>query len=169
MSRVEAQPASSRRELLSRGGLTFAAASLLSGVAPYAQAKDYTSRREALDELDRLAINCGMRLGVVRRARPSADLLASRFLTTLEKHRERRDDVRRRFALPRGVDPGRQLAEVDAELSGLRQSLDDLMIGYAESLPVFGDSKVVSRLAIDMVEVSRLRTVVDLWVETEAA
>jgi hypothetical protein len=59
------------------------------------------------------------------------------------------------------------VGEVDADLTALRQSLDDLMIAYAESLPVFGDSNTVSRLAVDMVEVSRLRTVIDLWVTAE--
>jgi len=169
MSPTEPQLAPSRRQLIARGGLVLGAASMSSGLAPFAQAKDYTSRREALDALDRLAINCGMRLGVVGRTRPSASVLVPRFLAALSKHRQTRDDVRRRFALPRGVDPARQLAEVEADLPGLRQALDDLMIAYAESLPVFGDSKVVSRLAIDMVDVSRLRTVIDLWAEAEAA
>ena len=93
----------------------------------------------------------------------------SRFLSALQKHRATREDVRRRFALPAGKDPGSQLGTVDDDLAGLRQSLDDLMVAYAESLPVFADSKVVSRLAVDMVAVSKLRTVIDLWVETEAA
>ncbi len=128
-----------------------------------------TTRREALDELDRLAAGCGMRLGVVRRSRVGSDVLVSRFLAALGRHRATREDVRHRFALPAGADPGSQLGEVDADLSALRQSLDDLMIAYAESLPVFGDSTVVSRLAADMVEVSRLRTVIDLWVTAEEA
>jgi hypothetical protein len=131
--------------------------------------KEYASRREALDDLDRLAAACGMRLGTVGRSRQGAGVLVSRFLAALGRHRTAREDVRRRFSLPPGTDPGSQAAEVDADLSGLRQSLDDLMVAYAESLPVFGDSAVVSRLAVDMVEVSRLRTVVDLWVSGEAA
>lgn len=136
---------------------------------PVAEAKDYASPREALDELDRLAAVCGMRLGTVRRTRGGAETLVSRFLAGLQKHRTTREDVRRRFSLPKGVDPASQVAEVDADLEGLRQSLDDLMVAYAESLPVFGDSRVVSRLAVDMVDISRFRTVIDLWVETEAA
>ena len=108
-----------------------------------------------------------MRLGTVRRSRDTAGVLVSRFLAALRRHRATRDDVRRRFGLPKGVDPGSQLGSVDDDLPGLRQSLDDLMIAYAESLPVFGDSTVVSRLAVDMVEVSKLRTVIDLWVEAE--
>lgn len=151
------------------------AATLLAGLAAEAlapakaEAKDYTSRREALDDLDRLSSICGMRLGTVGRARAGASLLVSRFLTTLERHRATREDVRRRFALPRGVDPAGQLGEVDADLEALRQSLDDLMIAHAESLPVFGDATVVSRLAVNMVEVSKLRTVIDLWVVAEAS
>ena len=43
------------------------------------------------------------------------------------------------------------------------------MTAYAESLPVFADSNTVSRLAVDMVEVSKLRTVIDLWVTAEEA
>ena len=77
--------------------------------------------------------------------------------------------MRLQFALPRGVDPGSETGSVDAELTGLRQALDDLMIAYAESLPVFADASVVSRLAVDMVEVSKLRTVIDLWVEAESS
>ncbi len=169
MTGAEKAGSPSRRALISTGGAILAAASGLTALPFSVQAKDYTSRREALDELDRLAIDCGMRLGVVRRSRTSANTLAARFLSALSRHRANRDEVRRRFALPRGADPAEQMAEVDGDLPGLRQALDDLMIAYAESLPVFGDSLVVSRLAIDMVEVSRLRTVIDLWVETEVA
>ena len=80
-----------------------------------------------------------------------------------------REDVRRRFRLPPGVDPASQVGRADADLAGLRQALDDLMVAYAESLPILGDASVVARLAIDMVDVSRLRTVIDLWVEAEEA
>ncbi len=156
-----------RRDLLSRSAALAAAAIVLFGPGRSVLAKDYASRREALDALDRLAAVCGMRLGTVRRLRAGADGLASRFLTTLKRHRATREEVRRRFFLPGGADPGSQVGEVDADLPALRQSLDDLMIAYAESLPVFGDSTVVSRLATDMVEVSKLRTVVDLWVTAE--
>lgn len=157
-----------RRVWLSRGAF-LAGVAVFGGSTSVVQAKDYSSRRQALDEIDRLAAVCGMRLGTVRRSRRGAETLAARFLTTLQKHRAAREDVRRRFALPPGVDPASQLGKVDDDLPGLRQSLDDLMIAYAESLPVFGDSNVVSRLAVCMVEVSKLRTVIDLWVETEAA
>jgi hypothetical protein len=131
------------------------------------EAKDYASRREALDELDRLAVVCGMRLGAVRGSRAGAEVLVARFLAALQAHRATREDVRRRFSLPEGADPGSQRGGVDPELAGLRQSLDDLMVAYAESLPVFADASVVSRLAVDMVGVSRLRTVIDLWVTAE--
>lgn len=156
-----------RRDLLGRGAALAAAAMVMGGARRSVQARDYASRREALDELDRLAAICGTRLGMVRRSRAAADLLASRFLAALERHRATREDVRRRFSLPAGAAPGSPSGEVDADLPALRQSLDDLMIAYAESLPVFGDSTVVSRLAADMVQVSRLRTVIDLWVTGE--
>lgn len=158
-----------RRDLLGQGATLAAAAMVVAGAGRLVQAKDYGSRREALDELDRLASVCGLRLGAVRRSRASADVLVSRFLGALARHRATREDVRRRFSLPAGAHPGSPAGEVDAELAALRQSLDDLMIAYAESLPVFGDSTVVSRLAADMVEVSRLRTVIDLWVTAEEA
>lgn len=158
-----------RRDLLSHGAALLSAGTVLGTAALPAEAKDYTSRHEALDELDRLGAVCGQRLGTVRRSRPKADVLVSRFLAALQRHRTTRDDVRRRFGLPKAVDPGSQLGKVDDDLGGLRQSLDDLMVAHAECLPVFGDSKVVSRLAVDMVEVSRLRTVIDLWAESEAA
>jgi len=157
-----------RRDLLGGGAALAVTAALASG-GGVVEAKDYTSRREALDDLDRLAAVCGMRLGTVRRSRAGADALVSRFLGALARHRVTREDVRRRFALPGGADPASQVGEVDADLGGLRQALDDLMVAYAESLPVFGDAHAVSRLAADMVEVSKLRTVIDLWVEAEAA
>ncbi|MEO8359821.1 MAG: hypothetical protein ABI672_07310 [Vicinamibacteria bacterium] len=128
---------------------------------------DYASRKDALDEMDRLAAICGMRLGTVQRSRNGVDLLANRFLAALRKQRAVREEVRARFRLSPGTDPGSQVGAVDAELPGLRQALDDLMVAYAESLPVFADASVVSRLAVDMVEVSKLRTVIDLWVESE--
>ena len=131
--------------------------------------KDYASPPEALDALDRLAAACDRRLGAVRRSRAGADLLVTRFLAALSRHRAVREDVRHRFSLPAGAAPGLQAGEADADLPGLRQSLDDLMTAYAESLPVFADSNTVSRLAVDMVEVSKLRTVIDLWVTAEEA
>ena len=131
--------------------------------------KDYASPPEALDALDGLAAACDRRLGAVRRSRAGADLLVTRFLAALSRHRAVREDVRHRFSLPAGADPGLPAGEVDADLPGLRQSLDDLMTAYAESLPVFGESRTVSRLAVDMVEVSKLRTVIDLWVTAEEA
>lgn len=157
-----------RRDLLG-GGAALAVTVALASARGVAEAKDYTSRGEALDELDRLAAVCGMRLGTVGRSRAGADALVSRFLGALARHRVTRQDLRRRFSLPGGADPASQAGEVDADLGGLRQSLDDLMVAYAESLPVFGDASAVSRLAADMVEVSKLRTVIDLWVEAEAA
>lgn len=129
----------------------------------------YANGREALDAIDRLAAVCGMRLGAVGRERRDASLLATRFLATLNRHRATRDDARRRLALPAGVDPATQVGAVDGDLAALRQALDDLMVAYAEGLPLLGDASLVSRLAADMVEVSRLRTVVDLWAEAEAA
>lgn len=158
----------SRRDLLARAAALLAAAGLTTAMAPAVWGKDYTSRREALDEIDRLAAACGMRLGALRSARTGADLLVPRFLAALGRHRATREDIRRSFALPPGLDPASQVGEADTDLPGLRQALDDLMIAYAESLPVYGESKVVSRLAIDMVEVSRLRTVIDLWAVAEA-
>lgn len=158
-----------RRGLLARGASLVGALALLPGVDTKASAKDYATRRQALDDLDRLASICGMRLGMVRRERPASMLLVSRFLKALEGHRERREDVRRRFGLPRGLDPASQVGEADPDLSALRQALDDLMVAYAESLPALGDASMVARLATDMVEVARLRTVIDLWVVAEEA
>ena len=129
--------------------------------------KDYSSRRDAFDEMDRLSAICGMRLGAVRRARKDAEPLCSRFLASLEGYRRTRENFRKRFGLPLGLEPASQLGEVDSDLGGLRQALDDLMIAYAESLPVFANAEAVSRLAVDMVDVSRLRTVIDLWAGTE--
>lgn len=160
---------SSRREVLTRAAALLTGTGLTAALAPAARAKDYTSRREALDEIDRLAAACGMRLGALRGARPGVDLLVARFLGALSRHRATREEVRRSFALPPGLDPASQVGEAEADLPGLRQAFDDLMISYAESLPVYGESKVVSRLAVDMVEVSRLRTVIDLWASAEGA
>lgn len=129
----------------------------------------YASRREAFDALDRLAGACGMRLGAVGRERLDARVLVPRFLAALTRHRVTRDDARRRLALPMGADPATQTGVVDGDLTALRQALDDLMVAYAESLPLIGDASLVSRFAVDMVEVSKLRTVVDLWAEAEAA
>ena len=131
------------------------------------RAKDYASRRELFDDLDRLSAVCGMRLGALGRERSNAAVLVSRFLAALERYRATREDSRRRFGLPGGVDPGSMAEPVDGDLKGLRQALDDLMVAYAEGLPALGDAGVVARLAADMVDVSRLRTVIDLWAVSE--
>ena len=156
-----------RRGLLASGVSAVTVLVLGSSFSPLAFAKDYASKREALDALDNLAAFCGMRLGMLNRARPAAGALVSRFLTSLGGHKARREEARRHFGLPRGAELASQVGEVDADLNGLRQALDDLMVAYAESLPAFGDASVVSRLAEDMVEVSRLRTVIDLWIVAE--
>lgn len=151
-------------------GLGMAAAAVVLGrsAAPV-RASDYESPKAALDALDGLAAICGMRLGQLRAERPDARVLVARFLASLHAHRMTREDVRRRFQLPPGIDPASLVGEADGDLGGLRQSLDDLMVAYAESLPVFGDASVVARLAVDMVDISRCRTVIDLWAESEAA
>jgi hypothetical protein len=157
-----------RRGVLSRAAVALVAGGLLAPAATV-RAKDYASRREALDDIDRLAAACGIRLGALGGARPGARNLVVRFLAALEGHRATREEVRTRFGLPRGLDPASQVGEAEAGLEGLRQALDDLMIAYAESLPVYGDSFAVARLAECMVEVSRLRTVIDLWAVSEGA
>lgn len=156
-----------RRDLFA-GVSALAALHALGSVSPVdVLARDYVSAGEALDDLDRLASLCAMRLEAVRRDRHEADLLVSRFLSSLNEQRKTLDDVRRRFALPGPPDSPPVTEEIDSSLPDLRQALDDLMIGYAESLPAYGDAAVVSRLALDMVAVSRLRTVIDLWVVAE--
>ena len=65
----ETSPVSRRR--LIEGGALLTAAAILGASTGKAVAKDYVSRREALDDLDRLAALCGMRLGRVRSARAS--------------------------------------------------------------------------------------------------
>lgn len=160
----EAPP--TRRDWL-RSGI---AAAVIAGMSTGgADAKDYGSRREALDDMDRLAAVCGMRLGMIRAARSGSGLLVTRFLDALRAHRATRERLRERFGLAPGKDPGEVMGAVDADLAGLRQALDDLMNAYAEGLPVFGNADAVAKLARDMVEVSRLRTVIDLWVVAEAA
>jgi hypothetical protein len=166
---MTADHGATRRDLLSRGAALAAGVTTISALPRFALARDYATRRESLDELDRLAAVSVLRLEAVRGSRAEADLLVSRFLTALRKHADTRGDMRRRFALPRSVDPALPPEGIDPDLAGLRQSLDDLMIAYAESLPVFGDATAVARLAVDMVEVSKLRTVIDLWVESETA
>lgn len=164
----EKSSVATRRDLLS-GGVLLSAATLIGASSLPSEAKDYTSRLEALDDLDRLAAACGMRLGMLRASRRSAEALVTRFLADLRRYQTQRNEARRRFGLGRGLDPSTQIGTVDGDLPGLRQALDDLMIAYAETLPVLGDSALVSAFAIDMVDVSRMRTVIDLWVEAEGA
>lgn len=125
------------------------------------------SRKQALDLIEERAAMCRALLDGLRRSRPQATLLCERFVESLEKHRAARDAVRQRFGLPSGAPPSGPIADVDP--AGLRQALDDLMTAYAEGLPAMADASTVARLARDMVDVSRLRTVIDLWVESEAA
>lgn len=167
--KAESEASSGRRELLKSAGRMTLAAAVGAVATPLVYAKDYHSRREALDELDSLSAVCRMRLSAVRRSRSGADVLASRFQGALERHRAVRESVRRQFSLPGRAESASAAEPVDGDLGGLRQSLDDLMVAYAESLPIFGDSRVVSRLARDMVEVSTLRTVIDLWIGDEQA
>jgi len=139
------------------------------GRASLVQAKDYGSRGEALADLDRLAVTCEQRLVVLGQERPNARILVSRFLEALARHQARRNEARERFGLAPSAKAVGDPEVLEGGLPELRQALDDLMIGYAETLPAYADAEVVSRLAVDMVEVSRLRTVIDLWIVAEEA
>jgi len=145
-----------RRWLL--GGLAAAPGLAL---VPALEARDYRTAAEVLGEIERLGAGIDVRLDALAE-RPAAATFVASAKSDLARHRRERRD------LP-GAGPPAPIGPVEepASVGRLRADLSDLMYAHAEGLPAFRDRGAVERLAAHMIDVSRLVTIVDLWLDVE--
>lgn len=137
------------------------------GRAPRAEAKDYTVAAEVLDAIDALEGDVGARLSTIAAALASARPLVRSLLADHARHRTARALVRVHLRLPAGPTPS--LAKPGSSLDDLRAAQEALVYAHAEGLPALGDATSVAALAENMRDLARHLTIVDLWLEAEAA
>lgn len=128
----------------------------LGTAAPVAGRGD-TGEGPALDAIDTLSAEAAVRLAAIAVAWPRAAAFASSASADLARHRHERRAEQARAPKP----------EQPASLPRLRAALEALMYAHAEALPAIANRSMVRRLAEHMVDLSRLLTVVDLWLESE--
>ncbi len=156
--------ASSRRALLH--GLALAPFAWLAR-APRAEAKDYSGPAEVLDAIDSLEADVAARLEAIAGRLSSARPLASSFLADHARHRRVRAIVRERLRLT--APPVSPASKDQRTLDGLRTAQEALVYAHAEGLSALGDAAAVDALARNMIDLARHLTVIDLWLEAEAA
>jgi hypothetical protein len=150
--------------LTRRGVLRVAVAAPLALLARSADARDYKDAAEVWDTLETLAARADARLLALARAYPPASRFVASARADLARHRVERIRLRAVSAAPPAAP-----AEVDEprSLPKLREVLADLMHAHAEGLPALRREDAVRRLGEHMVDLSRLVTVVDLWIAAE--
>jgi hypothetical protein len=139
------------------------AAAPLFAWAGRAEARDYTSAAEVLDEIDRLEADLDRRLARVA----AAGAFAARVHADHERQRRERSALRRRFRLPasRVADSPATAPPIDVE--SLRAVAQDLVHAHAEGLPALGDAAAVDTLARHMVVDARHLAILQMWGESE--
>jgi hypothetical protein len=144
------------------------AAPFLATLAPRAEGKDYADAAEALLAIDRLEADVATRLRALARALPAARPFADSCLSDHDRHRRGRERLRARLRVAPGAPGGSEVTNPLA-LDALRKAQEALVYAHAEGLPVLADAMAVDALARDMVDLARHLTVIDLWIESEAA
>jgi hypothetical protein len=140
----------------------------LGGLADSAGATDYTSATEVFAAIDRLEADVASRLDAIGAVVPGARPFVASALADQARHRAAREQLRRRLKVASTAPPARAAA-ADTTLDGLRAQQEALVYAHAEGLPALDDAVAVDTLARHMVELSRQLTVIDLWIEAEAA
>jgi hypothetical protein len=137
--------------------------------AARADARAAAPAGELLGELDRLAAPLDDRLAALAHALPAAATFAESARADLVRHRRERAALAaaRGLAVDAPVHPA-AVVDRPRSLPVLKAAIEELMHAHAEGLPrALGDAELVQRLADQMVDLSRLATVVDLWIEKE--
>jgi hypothetical protein len=117
--------------------------------------------------IDALEADVAGRLSALAAALPSARALVESLLADQARHREVRTDVRRVLHLP--VAPPFSPSRGDTSLDALRTAQEALVYAHAEGLPALGAPAAVDAMARNMTDLARHLTVLDLWIEAEAA
>jgi hypothetical protein len=149
-----------------RGVLRALAAAPLAAWAGRAEARDYTSAVEVLDEIDRLEADLDRRLARVA----AAGAFAASVHAAHERHREERAELRRRLRLPAprpAAAPAAPATPTPFDVESLRALAQDLVHAHAEGLPALGDAAAVDTLARHMVVDARHLAIIQMWGEAE--
>lgn len=127
-----------------------------------APARDRSGSDELMIQLDALSLALERRLAALSQALPSSAAFARSARADLARHRRERGSRARGEVASGAVEEPRSLAR-------LKSAFEELTRAHANGLPaVRGDHGLVQRLAEHMVDLSRLTTVVDLWIEQES-
>lgn len=136
--------------------------------ASEADATDYSSAGEVFAAIAGLEADVAARLKAIEAAVPGARPFVASVLADHERHRAARERLRRRLKVgPVPAPPPAPTA--DTSLEALRAAQEALVYAHAEGLPALDDAVAVDTLARHIVELSRQLTVIDLWIEAEAA
>ena len=129
-------------------------------------ARDYASPAEVFDEIDRREAEVMARLSAISGSVPASTSFARAVEAVHARHRHERSELRKRLRLSpaQGSRP-----DADKDLKALRDAQQELVHAHAEGLPALGDAKAVEVLAGHLVTLASQLTVIDLWIEAEAA
>jgi hypothetical protein len=132
--------------------------------SPSAEARDYTGPGEVFAAVESFSRVVEARLEAILRRVPGARAFVRSAAADLVRHRAQREALAI-YRAPKAT-AGSHVDDA-ASLPGLRESLVELMYAHAEGLPALRDGDAVARLTAHMIDLSRLVTVVDLWLEAE--
>jgi hypothetical protein len=139
------------------------AAAPLAALAGRAEARDYTSAVEVLDEIDRLEADLDRRLARVA----AAGAFAASVHEDHERLRRERSALRRRLRLSASREVVVPATPPPIDVESLRAVAQDLVHAHAEGLPALGDAAAVDTLARHMVVDARHLAVLQMWGESE--
>ena len=126
-------------------------------VAAPARARGDSGTAHVWSDIERLTHVVELRLAAVRDVAPASAPFVESVRADLVRHRRERGSL-----------PSSSAAELDrpASLPGLRRAIEALMHAHAEVLPAL-DAPAVTLVVPHMVDLARIVTVVDLWIERE--
>ena len=139
------------------------AAAPLVAWAGRAEARDYTSAVEVLDEIDRLEADLDRRLARV----PAAGGFAASVHADHERQRGERSALRRRLRLSAARSAAAPATPPPIDVESLRSLAQDLVHAHAEGLPALSDAAAVDTLARHMVVDARHLAIIQMWGESE--
>lgn len=126
------------------------------------------TRRQLLDHLDALETAASGAVATLARRDSESAYLVTRFQEVYKAHRSNRMRWRSRFSASHSSSDAQASLATDAlTLNEVRDRLDELMNAYADGMPLLANSAAVAEFARMMVEISKQRTVVDVWATSE--
>lgn len=153
----------SRRDLL-RGAAALVA---LAGGQP-AGAAEYASAADALAAIAGFETDVDRYLLRLHRTVPTARRMIDSFRRDRARHQADRARVARRLGLAHAASVAASEAAT-APLDAVREAQAALVYAHAEALPTLGGAPAVGILMGNMIDLARHLTLLDLWIEAEAA